>query len=162
MRDLFEALKAAGVAEADLRTAGFNVAPVFDVPKQPRTSPRIVAYQVGNTVSALVRDPGRLGDVLDALMRGGANSLNGVYFSVARNDELQDRLRVEAVKDARCKALQMAEAAGATLGPVLTESGRGGLPLPVARMQAEAAMAVPVAAGSETLSTTVQVTFELR
>lgn len=164
MRGVFDALRAAGVAEADIRTSGFTVAPVFDEPKQPRTAPRIVGYQVGNTVAALVREPGKLGDILDALVKGGANSLNGVSFSVARNDELQDRLRVDAVKDARRKAQQMAEAAGATLGPVLSisEIGRGGGPVPMARMQAEAAMAVPVSAGTETLATSVQVTFELR
>jgi uncharacterized protein YggE len=77
---------------------------------------------------------------------------------------MQDKLRVDAVKDARRKAQQMAEAAGATLGPVMSisEVGRGGGPMPMARMQADAAMSVPVAAGTETLSTTVQVTFELR
>ena len=164
MRGVFDALKSAGVAEADIRTSGFNVSPVFDEPKQPRTAPRIVAYQVGNTVTALVRDPARLGDILDALIKGGANNLNGVFFSVARNEEMQDKLRVDAVKDARRKAQQMAEAAGATLGPVMSisEVGRGGGPVPMARMQADAAMSVPVAAGTETLSTTVQVTFELR
>ena len=164
MRGVFDALRAAGVTEADIRTSGFNVSPVFDEPKQPRSAPRIVAYQVGNTVTAMVRDPAKLGDFLDALIKGGANSLNGVFFSVTRNEELQDKLRVDAVKDARRKAQQMAEAAGATLGPVISisETGRGGGPIPMARMQSDAAMAVPVSAGTETLSTTVQVTFELR
>lgn len=166
MRGLFDALRAAGVAEADIRTSGFHVSPVFDEPKQPRTAPRIVAYQVGNTVHVLVREPGKLGEILDALIKGGANTLHGVYFSVARNEELQDRLRVDAVKDARRKAQQMAEAAGATLGPVtaIMEAGRGGMPPPMPRLHAEAAaMApVPVAAGTETLAASVQVTFELR
>ncbi len=55
-------------------------------------------------MTALVRDPSKLGDILDALIKSGANSLNGVFFSIARNDELQDKLRVDAVKDARRKA----------------------------------------------------------
>ncbi|NQV81248.1 MAG: SIMPL domain-containing protein [Alphaproteobacteria bacterium] len=163
MRGVFAALRAAGVAEADIRTAGFNVSPVFDEVKGPRQAPRIVAYQVGNTVTALVRDTATLGDTLDALVKGGANTLHGVSFFVARDEELQDRLRVEAVKDAQRKAAMMAEAAGATLGPVMTiaETGRGGAPVPMARLQASA-MSVPVAAGTETLATTVSVTFELR
>lgn len=164
MRGVFEALKVAGVAEADIRTAGFNLSPVFDEPRQPRTAPRIVAYQAGNTVAVLVRETDKVGDILDALVRSGANSLHGVTFSAAHNEELQDRLRVDAVKDARRKAQQMADAAGATLGPVLaiSETGRGGGPVPMARMQAEAAMAVPLSAGTETLTASVQVTFELK
>lgn len=163
MQGVFAALKRVGIAEADVRTAGFNVSPVFDDVRAPRQAPRIVAYQVANTVTALVRDPDRLGDTLDALIAGGANNLHGVSFFVARDEELQDTLRVEAVKDARRKAAMMAEAAGATLGPVLTivENGRGGGPVPLARMQAESVRSVPVAAGTETLTMAVTVTFEL-
>ena len=164
MQGVFDALKRACIAEADVRTAGFSVSPVFDDVRAPRQAPRIVAYQVSNTVTALVRDTGKLGATLDALIAGGANSLHGVSFFVARDEDLQDMLRIDAVKDARRKAAMMAEAAGATLGPVLTitENGRGGGPVPLARMQAEAMRSVPVAAGTETLTMAVTVSFALQ
>ena len=163
MRGVFAALQAAGVADADIQTSGFNVAPVFDQVKGPRQAPRIVGYRTSNTVTALVRDTATVGDTLDALIKGGANTLHGVSFFVARDEAVQDRLRIAAVKDAERKAAMMAEAAGAQLGRVMTiaETGRGGGPSP-ARFRSEALSSVPVAAGTSTLSMDVAVTFELR
>lgn len=163
MRGVFAALEAAGVAQADMRTAGFNVTPVFEQVERTRQAPRIVGYRANNTVTALVRDIATVGATLDALIKGGANTLHGVSFFVAPDEAVQDRLRIAAVKDAARKAAMMAEAAGARLGRVMTiaETGRGGGPSP-ARFRSEALASVPVAAGTSTLSMDVAVTFELR
>jgi len=164
MRGVLAALTGMGVEAADIRTSNLSVSPVFDEVRTPRVAPRIVAYRVANTVTVLVREPDRLGEILDALLTGGANTLNGVRFFVARDEALQDQLRVAAVRDARRRAAMMAEAAGATLGPVVTIREAGAAPRPVAsaRLMAESAGSVPVSAGTETLSTTVSVVFELR
>lgn len=163
MRGVFAALRAAGIAEADIQTSGFNVSPVFDQVEGRGQARRIVGYRATNTVTALVRDTAIVGDTLDALIKGGANSLNGVTFFVAPDEAVQDRLRIAAVKDAQRKAAMMAEAAGARLGRVMTisETGRGGGPAP-ARFRSEALASVPVAAGTSTLSMDLAVTFELR
>lgn len=163
MGGVFAALRAAGVADADIQTSGFNVSPVFDQVKGPGQARQIVGYRATNTVTALVRDTATVGDTLDALIKGGANTLHGVSFFVAPDEAVQDRLRVAAVKDAQRKAAMMAEAAGARLGRVMTisEMGRGGGPAP-ARFRSEALASVPVAAGTSTLSMDLAVTFELR
>lgn len=162
MRGVFDALGKEGIAEADIRTTGFSVTPVFDEQRVPRQAPRIVSYQASNVVTVVLRDTAAVGRILDSLVKGGANSLHGISFYVERNEELLDELRVAAIVDARRKARLMAEAAGATLGPVMqiSENGRGGGPGPVMRLQAEAA-SVPVAAGTTSLSMSVSVTFGL-
>ena len=163
MRGVFAALRAAGVADADIQTSGFNVSPVFDQVERRGQARRIVGYRAANTVTALVRDTSTVGDTLDAFIKGGANTLHGVNFFVAPDEAAQDQLRIAAVKDAECEAAMMAEAAGARLGRVMTisETGRGGGPSP-ARFRSEALASVPVAAGTSTLSMDVAVTFELR
>ncbi len=163
MRGVFAALQAAGVAEADIKTSGFNVSPVFDQVEGRGQARRIVGYRATNTVTALVRTTATVGDTLDALIKGSANTLHGVNFFVAPDEAVQDRLRVAAVKDAQRKAAMMAEAAGARLGRVMTisEMGGGGGPAP-ARFRAEALASVPVSAGTSTLSMDLAVTFELR
>ena len=163
MGGVFAALRAAGVADAGIQTSGFNVSPVFDQVEGRGQARRIVGYRATNTVTALVRDTETVGDTLDALIKGGANTLHGVNFFVAPDEAVQDRLRVAAVKDAQRKAAMMAEAAGARLGRVITisEMGGGGGPAP-ARFRAEALASVPVAAGTATLSMDLAVTFELR
>ncbi len=163
MTAVFSALERVGISSEDVQTSNLNVSPVFDEVRNSRAAPRIVAYRVSNSVSVLVREPARLGEILDALIKGGANSLNGVRFFVARDEALQDSLRIDAIQDARRKAALMAEAAGAALGPVVSIQEAGGIvrPVAMARMQAESLSAMPVVAGTETVSTSVAVVFEL-
>lgn len=163
MEKVLGVLDAAGIKAADVGTSGFGVSPLFEETTGPRQARRIVGYQVTNTVTVLLRDIDKVGAVLDALVNAGANNLHGVTFFAARDTARQDRLRIAAVKEARRKAMLMAEAAGAEVGRVVTisEAG-GGTPFPVARLQAEASSRVPVAPGSQTIATTVTVAFELR
>jgi uncharacterized protein YggE len=58
---------------------------------------------VSDAVTTLVRNTDTVGGTLDALIKGGANTLRGVSFFVAVNEEVQDRQRVGAVKDAQRK-----------------------------------------------------------
>ena len=74
METVFTALKALGIAERDMRTAGFSVAPVMA--RADRNSPpRIVAYGVSNRVAVTLRDRALLGAMLDVLTRAGAKRL---------------------------------------------------------------------------------------
>ena len=98
-------------------------------------------------------------DAVRALAGAGANRLYGIAFDVAEPRPSVDAARREAVADARAKAELYAEAAGVTLGPVVTirESVGMGGPEP---LRAKAAMeAAPVAEGTVTLTADVEVVF---
>ena len=75
--------------------------------------------------------------------------------------------RKSAVEDARKKAETLAEAAGVTVGKVLSISESGGMTPPMPMMKAMRAQgmmaeaAVPVEAGENTYTVQVNVTFEL-
>jgi uncharacterized protein YggE len=164
MTEVFEGLKALGVGERELRTSNFSVSPVYA--RQPRDSeapPTISGYHVSNMVHVRLRDTADVGRVLDRLVALGANSINSVEFVISdRYERLQGAL-AEAVKNARTRAVLMAEAAGAQLGPVLTISESAApLQRPVFAMKAMAESAdVPVSGSEETLQVTVQATFAL-
>jgi uncharacterized protein YggE len=96
--------------------------------------------------------------VIDALTGAGANRLYGISFDVADKKAHLEMARRLAVEDARARASLYAEAAGVTLGPVIsirdTPSGDG----PVAfRADAMVAAAPPVAGGTVTLGAEVEV-----
>jgi len=96
--------------------------------------------------------------VLDRVVSTGSNELRGIRFQVEKPGPLMDGAREDAVKDALRKAKIYVAAAGVALGPVLTinEHGGGGRPQPVfARAMAMEAADVPIAAGEQTLSTSV-------
>src|SRR5690606_17546665 len=126
--------------------------------------PRIDGYQVSNSVTVKVRDLEQLGAILDRSVTVGANTINGIGFSVADPSSLLDEARRQAVRDARAKAELYAEAAGATLGELETISGSQsvGGPQPYAMAMRADAQSVPVAAGELSFSVSVNVAWEIR
>jgi uncharacterized protein YggE len=160
---LIDAVKAAGVASADVQTSGFSVYPRYADRTDDDAPPRIAGYTVRNGVSVRVREVGKLGELLDAAVRAGANQIDGVTFTIEDDTILRDQAREGAVRDARRKAELFAAAANVKTGRVLaiSEMTAEMPPRPMMRMAAEAAPAVPVEAGSVELSAEVTVIFAL-
>ncbi|GIX48172.1 MAG: SIMPL domain-containing protein [Candidatus Tectimicrobiota bacterium] len=160
MRQILEGLAAFGIPEADVQTSQVAIVPQYERGPAPG---RLIGYQVSNQVSITVRELERLGELLDRLVRLGANRLQGVQFAVSNPQSLLDRARAAAVREARRKAELISQAAGVTLGQVLSIEEQGpALPRPLAAMRAEAAAGVPIAPGEEMLSVTVTVVFALQ
>ena len=154
-----------GVETRDVQTRDLSLSPVWSNRRSNQeTPPEITGYVASNRVVARVRDLSALGRILDAAITDGANDFNGLQFSVAEPKPLADAARAKAVADAADKARQLAEAAGVTLGSVVSITEGGGGPRPVPRM-AEMAMAdsgaVPVAAGEVSVSVSVSMVFEI-
>jgi len=169
MDELIATLKEAGIAERDIQTSNFSVSPNYvysDARDENGYSlpPRIDGYQVSNSVTVKVRDLEQLGAILDRSVTVGANTINGIGFSVADPSSLLDDARRQAVRDARAKAELYAEAAGATLGELekISESQNVGGPQPYAMAMRADAQSVPVAAGELSFSVSVNVAWEIR
>ena len=163
---VIEAFEAAGIAPEDIQTDYFSVNILRDYSENADPT-LITGFEIINQLRVTVRDTDQLGELLDAAVNAGANSIYGVTFYVDDQTEASSDARAEAVEDARTKAEELAAAAGMTLGPVVAISegttplvspvydmGRGG------GMAAEAA--VPVEPGSTTVAVDVTMTFELQ
>jgi uncharacterized protein YggE len=157
MNKVLSGLAALGVTDDKIQTSAFSVAPQFER-KSPGSAavPKIIGYGVTNQVSVSVDDVARLGTVLDRLVALGATDLRGVTFGVAESERALDAVRGAAIEDARRKAELYAQAAGASLGPVLTiREADAALPLPLAWFGV-ATVGVPVAKREQTLTVTVR------
>ena len=160
MNALLAALKKDGIAERDVQTSRLSINPMraqgrgMDAP--------ITSFQTTNQVTVLVRDTAKLSALLDKIVDAGANNIGGIDFIVTEPGKPLDKVRAAAVEDARRKAEIYATAAGGKLGRALAinESNGGPRPYPKAAM-AVREMAVPIAAGEETLRISVTVTFSL-
>lgn len=169
MASLLKVLKEGGIAPRDIQTSGFSVSPnyVYSDGRDPNgysLPPQISGYQVSNNVTATIRDLDALGPLLDKAVTVGANTINGISFSLADPSAALDTAREAAFADARHKAELYARLMGRTLGPVesLTETEFPQPPQPMMmRVAAEAAPAVPVASGTMSYSATVSVTWSL-
>ncbi|WP_052731717.1 SIMPL domain-containing protein [Devosia geojensis] len=171
MADLIDALREAGIESRDIQTSGFSVSPNYVYSDERDENgyslpPKISGYQVSNSVSVRVRDLEALGQILDRSVTVGANTVNGVSFSVADPGDLYDEARRAAFADARRKAELYAEVAGEPLGEIekIAESQTFDQP-PRPMMEAAYARAgdasVPIEGGELTFSIVVQVEWEL-
>lgn len=165
MTAVIDAIKAAGVAAADIQTTNYNVYPITNVPKENETA-TITAYRVSNIVTVKIRDITQVGTVLDAALEAGANSVNSVYFTVNDPSAAQEEARTAAVKDAMAKAQTLATAAGVQLGSIISISELSGVPIPYANayggmMAPQASGAGPVETGSTEITVNVEMHFEI-
>jgi len=163
MSQVVAALKADGIDPKDIQTSNFSVSPLYEDRKEHR-SPKIIGYQVTNSVRITVHDIGKLGDILDKVVTLGANDVGSIQFGVDEPDALKDKARQLAMANAIANAKLYADAAGVKLGKILTINEDQG-PI-VARYAApapamEMAKAVPIEAGTATVEVRVHVSFEL-
>jgi len=164
---MIDALKAAGVAEKDIRTVDLSLSPRWEHRRRPDGTGESVqsGFEARNRLLITARDLGGLGALLDALARAGANEINGISFDIDDRAALEDQARQMAVDDAKRKADLLAARAGASLGAIMQVSEGGPTPIPQPLMRAEMAMAasdaVPVAAGSQTIRVDVSTVWAL-
>lgn len=155
-------LRAAGIEARDIQTTGLSLNPSWQY-DQSGGNGRITGYVASNGVTVRVRALDRLGAVLDAAVKDGANTLNGIEFGLAEPGPAMDEARKRAVEEARRRAELLTAAAGVKLGRIVTISEGGGYapPMPMYRAEAASAAPVPVAAGEITTSASVTVVWEL-
>jgi uncharacterized protein YggE len=166
MEGVMRAIRAAGIAERDIQTSGINLNPQYRYTEGEQ--PAITGYQASNTVSIKVRDVGKLGKVLDALVASGANQVNGPSFEIDKPEEAYDEARRAALAKAQARANMYADALGMRVRRIVSIDEGGGfqppMPMPMmamSRAEKGAAYDTAVSPGETTLDASIDVVFEL-
>ena len=113
---VIQAIKDFGVDANDIRTTNFSI---WSNPQYDEFG--VVSgsnYSVDNTVSVTVRNLDKLGDLLDAAIEAGANSIYSIQFDVEDKTEANKDARVLAVENAKMQAEDLAGVSGVTLGDI--------------------------------------------
>lgn len=162
MTDIIAALKALGIDEKDIQTTNLSLYPQYS----NGTPPKVVGYQISEQVQVTVRDLDKAGDVVDTATAKGATDVNGISFEIADPIKAQNDARAAAVAAARVSAEAMAKAGNVSLGTVLSITdatvyspiyyGYNGT-----KAGAITDTATPVQPGTQDLSATVTVVFEI-
>ncbi len=161
---LLATLAAAGIEPRDIQTTGLSLNPLWNQSSLSSGDPKVTGFNADNSVTVRIRDVEAVGAVLDQVLDAGANTFNGLTFGLQDPEPKLDEARQAAVVEARRKAELFAEAAGVSLGPILsiTESGGVQTPQPMFRRDmAMASEAVPVAAGETTVTAQVTIVWEI-
>lgn len=166
MAALIAALKKAGATDKDIRTSNFSIFPQQEYVEGKR--PRIIGFQASNSVTVTRQNPTEAGKLLTTAVSSGANQVSGLSFTVFDQKTVRNQGLQAAFEEARAKATLLARAAGRTVGRAISivegSASPYQPPMPYARAEAMQMKVadVPVEAGSEELSFTVSVVFELR
>lgn len=118
---VIDALKAAGIAEADIVTSSYSVHAQYDYSSFTGKE-TMSGYKVTNQLSVIIRDMEHIGATLDKATAAGANNIYNIEFLSTRADEAQDEAITYAVQDAMRRAKLLATAAGLELGGIVSIS----------------------------------------
>lgn len=167
--EILSGLRGLEIDETAVQTSQLMLNPVYDYRRGADDGPpRVIAYRASNVVSVRLHDLTKIGPVIDAATRAGANRVQGVQFRLRNDLEARQEALRQATAEARAKAKVIASALGVELGPVLDveEGGVTLQPVRVGQMQmmraeAKASFDTPVSAGEITISATVRVRYRL-
>jgi hypothetical protein len=149
----------------DIQTSSFNISPQQQYSPEGKITG--TTYVVDNTVNVTVHDLTVLGKLLDAVVRAGANSINGINFDVVDRSKATSEARKLAIADARSQAEELATAAGVAVGDLQTLNAvvnTGPVPLYDAKVAqgVGGSSTVPVSAGQLTISVDVNAIYAIK
>ena len=164
MNGVIDALKRQGIPPSDLRTTGVNLFPLMAQPRPGDSAPpQVVGYRVSNTLNVTVATVTQLGDVLDAAVTAGANTANGVRFTIRDDGALRRKALEAAAQAARAKADTLAGALGGRVTgvqSVVEEAAAGPPPRELQALSATPGSApVPVQPGEFNVHARIRVVF---
>ncbi len=155
-------LESFGIAEGGVQSQHVNLRPVYPRQNSNDGVRAPVAFRASGQVRVRLRQIGRLGEMLDRLTADGVNNLSGLHFAVAKPEQLQDRARVLAIREAKRRAQLYAGEAGVELGPVLRiREGGGPGPGPELRAMSASGAGRAVAVGETEIRITVSVVYAI-
>lgn len=171
MTRVLGALGEYGVEKSDVQTTGLSMTPVYEY--HDYSPPTITGYRVSERASVLVKELKQGGKAVSAAVAAGGNTVrvSDIRLLVGDDDAVMEKARDAAVAEATAKAEQYAEASGQTLGDVVTLREMHARPLPSVELRSaalargyldtNALKAMPIRAGRDHGSVTVQIVWEL-
>lgn len=169
MKQVIDALVAAGIPADALKTTGYNIYPVYDDIIKSQNDQKIRSYRVTNTVTVTLHDVSRTGEVIDIGVANGINQASSIQFMLS--DEQAQVLRTEALKKAVARARADADTVASALGVQVTtirdvDISSGYTPVLYENYMAgdmmKAAAPTPIQSGDVTVSATVSVNYLFR
>ena len=172
MDRIMEALKAQGIDEKDIQTQYFNVQKVSEwdkVYENGESREIIIGFRVMNVVSAKIRDVEKAGEVIDAVAVAGGDStrIDSISFTIDDPSPYYEEAREEAVKYAKAKAEQLAEAAGVKLGKLAYITENSYMPTSnyysrdMVMAESAGGMSTSISAGEMEVTTSVQMAYAI-
>jgi uncharacterized protein YggE len=156
-----------GISEDSIETVGYSLymEEEYDYNTYEYTGESI--YRLTHSFIVKVTDIEMVGELLAALVSGGATTIGGVEFTVSNRDELIAEARNNAIQQAKVTAEQLAEGMGVSLGNPIsisewvdTYAGYNSYDYGITT-SGESAYVPPISNGSSSVTMNVSVSFAI-
>ena len=112
--------------KAEIKTSDYSLSPEQDY--YSGKMPKILGYEVKNTVTVSINDLNQVGAVIDAATKAGANSVEGIRFIIGETSPAKGDALALATKQAMAKAETIAQSLNGRIVRVV-ETHESGAPL---------------------------------
>lgn len=112
---IINTLRQLGIAPADIATQSYTITPQYDFVEGQQV---FRGYQVVHLLRIVVRDPNRLGQIIDAAVASGANLVNEIRFTVSNPSLYYQQALTAAIDDAIAKAVAIGQRFNVTVSSV--------------------------------------------
>ena len=159
------ALKNAGIATKDIRSANISVYPEYNWTQESGT--KITGYRASQSFDVLVRTASKAGTIIEAVVTAGGDSvqLGGVVPTTLNPAIATEDARAAAVANAKSKASSYAKLLGASIGKVLSLEEQSSpvysSPFPTAKAGQADATTVEIDLGEQDVTVTITVRWAL-
>ena len=169
-------VKGQDIADKDVKTLSYNISPQYSYPNPCvhgalcptySGSPKIIGYQVSETIQVTMRDLAKVGTMLGGLGRQEVQNVNGPAFALDDSTAGYDAARADAINKAKMQAKLLAKQLDVSLGKIVNFSeSSGGYPYPMYALgmggESKAASTPDVPTGENTYNASVSITYEIR
>ncbi len=170
---VIHALEGSAGANPEIKTSDYSLRPQYD--ERYNKLPKIIGYEARNSVMVTMSDLSKVGAVIDAASRAGANSVENVSFILRDNSPARGQALAEASRQAMSKAQSIAQSMGGHVVRVVEEQEAGAVSaMPEARPMSNAYEAIsadrmvlarsrstPVESGPLSVNSRVQLVVEI-
>ena len=140
-------LKAEDISRKNVQTTRINLNKTYDY------NTKKYSYTADQTLTILLADLGKYEHIMTGLLNSGINRIDNVEFVSSKMEEYMVQARINAIQDAKKKAIVYAETLKQTVGKAVAISEQGSLP-PQVPLQKSRMMAAQMdsSGGTETIS----------
>jgi len=162
MNKVIDYLKKQGIKDDDIKTENYSINPEYNYKTTP---PSIVGYVIEQNLSVKIRDLSKIGEILNNVVKNGANQVSGPTFTLDDPEIYLEKAREKAIIDAKQKAEKIAKTAGFKLGKIISIS-ENPQPAPISfysmSTKVQPTFAPEIQPGSQEVKVQVTITYEIK
>jgi uncharacterized protein YggE len=126
---VLRSVKTAAGAGAEVKTSGYSLQPQYAY--KEGAPPTITSYVARNAITVTTAALERVGAIIDAATRAGANNVDGLAFTLRRDETARSQALAAATREATAKARTVAEALGGRVVRVIEVQEGGAIVRPL-------------------------------